>query len=518
MEPNFYDHLGWSSDKSILSIIGKEIIYYSNKVYKYNSLSMKQERSLLLTDQCLYNIEKKKVKRMMRYKEMLGITFSNHSNEFVVHALEGFDFHFVSEEKLVIIYIIAKCYEIILNESIIICEVKEKSLKQYITAKKFKKKDNKTTKLDKKYAIDTRTFIEDNPPPKINKRSYTEFDAKGILSEFEEGPKLFKNELIFSTDLKIKFINLSDFIIKAVIGKGSVSKVLLSLCEKNEKYYALKYISIDNLNLNNNYDPKNLKNFFVKLYFHFLINVEFCFQTNEKIYFSFPYIKGESLYSYIKKENSLNEEKVKFYASIIALTIKYFHTYGIYNKNFSSKNILIDKDGYLKIVPFHIGMILPLKKKTSFYEKLKYKYFNEYSPPEIIISGQTNQKVGDWWNLGILIFEMIYSVPPFYSDNSTELINMICNKELKFPKNPKISETCKDLINRLLNKKYNERLGFSNDFEEIKKHEFFKNINFSELLNKKKESPYKSLIDDKLKDSNKMFTLDDLIKIGVMNS
>ena len=294
MEPNFYDHLGWSSDKSILSIIGKEIIYYSNKVYKYNSLSMKQERSLLLTDQCLYNIEKKKVKRMMRYKEMLGITFSNHSNEFVVHALEGFDFHFVSEEKLVIIYIIAKCYEIILNESIIICEVKEKSLKQYITAKKFKKKDNKTTKLDKKYAIDTRTFIEDNPPPKINKRSYTEFDAKGILSEFEEGPKLFKNELIFSTDLKIKFINLSDFIIKAVIGKGSVSKVLLSLCKKNEKYYALKYISIDNLNLNNNYDPKNLKNFLVKLYFHFLINVEFCFQTNEKIYFSFPYIKGES--------------------------------------------------------------------------------------------------------------------------------------------------------------------------------------------------------------------------------
>ena len=447
MEPNFYDHLGWSTDKSILSIIGNEIIYYSNKVYKYNSLSMKQERCLLLTDQCLYNIEKKKVKRKMKYKEMLGITFSNQSNEFVVHALEGFDFHFVSEEKFIIIYIIARCYEKIINESIIICEVKEKSLKQYITAKKFKRKDNKTTKLDKKYAIDTRTFIEDNPPPKINKRSYTEIDPKGILSEFEEGQKIIKNELIFSTDLKIKNINLSDFTIKGAIGRGSTSKVLLSLYKNNQKYYSLKYISLENLNINNsNYDFRYLKNFLVKLYFHFLINVDFCFQTNEKIYFAFPYIQGETLFSLIKKENGLNEKKVKFYAGIIALTIKYLHTYGISSKNFSTKNILIDKDGYLKLVPFHVGMILPLKQKSLFYEKIKNKYFNEYSPPELYNSVQDNKKVGDWWNLGIIIFEMIYGIPPFYSEINTDLKNMICNKELKFPKNKEISDTCKDLI------------------------------------------------------------------------
>ena len=65
MDEYSYDRLGWSNDKAILSIIGKEKIIYSNKVYKYNSLSLKNERYLLLTDKCLYNFKNKKVKRKM---------------------------------------------------------------------------------------------------------------------------------------------------------------------------------------------------------------------------------------------------------------------------------------------------------------------------------------------------------------------------------------------------------------------------------------------------------------------
>ena len=65
MDPNSYDRLGWSSDKKIQEILGGEILYYTNKVLKYNKLSMKQERYLLLTNKCLYNLQNKKVKRML---------------------------------------------------------------------------------------------------------------------------------------------------------------------------------------------------------------------------------------------------------------------------------------------------------------------------------------------------------------------------------------------------------------------------------------------------------------------
>ena len=174
MEANFQDFLGWNFDKDIIKIIGDETLYFSNKVSKYNSFGMKQDRNLLLTDKCLYNLQNRTVKRQMKYDEMLGITFSNQSNEFVVHADKGYDFHFLSQDKMTIIYIIAKCYEKLLNKPIILCEVKDKSLKQYVTTKKDKKKNSSNSKLNEDNTIDTQTFIIDNDPVELNKRSYTE--------------------------------------------------------------------------------------------------------------------------------------------------------------------------------------------------------------------------------------------------------------------------------------------------------------------------------------------------------
>ena len=519
MEPNIYDHLGFASDKIIQSIIGDEIIYYSNKVHKYNKLSMKQERCLLLTNICLYNLQNKKLKRSLKYIEIIGITYSVQSNEFVIHAKDGFDFHFICEEKLIIIYIIAKCYEKIKNEPIIICEVNDKSLKQFVISKKNKKKDINNTKLNKKYAIDTRTFIEDNPPPKMNKRRFTEYNINNLnfIQDQEEPPKIFNDEAIFSLDNNTKFINLEDFSIKGIIGRGITNKVMLALCLKNKKYYTIKYLSKINLETDNNEALNSyLQNKLAKLYYHFLNNVEFCFQTQEKIYFVFPYIEGELLYNHIKQHKNIEENKVKFYGVIIALSIKYLHTIKMTNINISSRNIFINKDGYLKLIPFHKINILPLKKDYS--EKISQKYKNEYTPPEIFLNLDIDKKICDWWNLGILIFEMIYGITPFYSEIDTELKNIICNNELKFPNKPLISESCKDLITKLLNKNYEERLGYNNDFDDIRNHEFFKDINFNELSEKKIESFYKPEIIDVnegIKKKKLKFNYDDLIKNGI---
>jgi hypothetical protein len=125
MEPNFQDFLSWSNDKEILKAINNEVIYYSNKIHKFNTF--KQERNLVLTNKSLYNFQGKKIKRQMKYEEMLGITFSKQSNEFVVHAKEGYDFHFLSPDKTMIIYIISVFYESISNKPIILCQVNEKS-------------------------------------------------------------------------------------------------------------------------------------------------------------------------------------------------------------------------------------------------------------------------------------------------------------------------------------------------------------------------------------------------------
>lgn len=526
MEPNFEDRLGWAMDGDILKIIGDEIIYYSNRIHKYNSFSIKQERQFLLTNKCLYNILNKKVKREMKYEEMLGITFSNQSNEFIIHANLGYDFHFISPDKILIIYIISKCYENLTKKPIILCEVKEKSLKSYVTTKKDKRRNSTISRLDEKNKIDTQTFIIDNDPLEISKRSNTEvFGGKiSMVSTIVEDEKSIYSEIIFSNDKQIEEICFNDFEILDIIGKGATGKVLLAKNKIKNEYYALKSINKKILDIEKSayiIFIKKLKKLIKNLDFPFLIKVEFCFETDDRIYFVFPYIQGEELSYNLEVFKNLNEEKVKFYSSIIGLTLDFLHHNGIEYKLFESKNILIDKSGYLNLVPFHIGKILKLKNNDD-TKKILEKYKNEYCPPEIFQKGDSIiEKAADWWNLGVIMYEMIYGIPPFYSDNDSEMKYMITNNELQFPDNPPISDVLKDLITKLLNKNYEERLGYQNGFEEIKNHEFFKDFNFEDLLNKKIQAPYTTNIGDtfsKNKKINLKFTYGDLKKSGIIIS
>lgn len=73
----------------------------------------------------------------------------------------------------------------------------------------------------------------------------------------------------------------------------------------------------------------------------------------------------------------------------------------------------------------------------------------DYLSPEIIL-GKGHDKQTDWWSLGILIYEMISGLPPFYDENVSKMYRKIVRNNVMFKPNLKISNECKDLINKLL--------------------------------------------------------------------
>lgn len=72
------------------------------------------------------------------------------------------------------------------------------------------------------------------------------------------------------------------------------------------------------------------------------------------------------------------------------------------------ENLLIDTNGYLKITDFGFAKKLSPGSKT-------YTLCGtpEYLAPEVILQ-QGHNSAADWWTLGILIFELVGGMPPFY--------------------------------------------------------------------------------------------------------
>lgn len=56
----------------------------------------------------------------------------------------------------------------------------------------------------------------------------------------------------------------------------------------------------------------------------------------------------------------------------------------------------------------------------------------EYLAPELLL-GQSYTKSVDWWTLGVLLYEMMTGLPPFYDQDTNEMYRKILQDELRFP-------------------------------------------------------------------------------------
>lgn len=125
----------------------------------------------------------------------------------------------------------------------------------------------------------------------------------------------------------------------------------------------------------------------------------------------------------------------------------------------------------------------------------------EYLAPEMLI-GNGHDYTVDWWALGILIYEMIVGIPPFFNRNKHKMYNLIKSGTINFPDKIKhkidVSPVARDIICKLLHKDKLKRLGANGGVQEILEHEFFSSIDMQALIAKQLEPPYKPTMTEDL--------------------
>lgn len=120
-----------------------------------------------------------------------------------------------------------------------------------------------------------------------------------------------------------------------------------------------------------------------------------------------PFVKGGELYKVFQSRKRFPENVVKFYAAQIALAIGYLHQQGIAHRDLKLENILIDSNGYLKIIDYGLAKMLQAGK--NYYNNFNIDELSmsfcgtpEYLAPEMVSHAGHDKNV-DWWALGVLM-------------------------------------------------------------------------------------------------------------------
>ncbi|KAJ1655725.1 Serine/threonine kinase [Dispira simplex] len=280
---------------------------------------------------------------------------------------------------------------------------------------------------------------------------------------------------------------LQDFNLLAVLGKGNFGKVMLAEERTTRNLYAIKVLKKEFIVQNDEFESMRSEKRVFQVANQerhpFLIGLHSCFQSDTRLYFVMEYISGGDLMWHIQRQ-TFSERRAKFYAAEVLLALEYFHRHNIIYRDLKLDNILLAADGHIKLVDYG------LCKEHMGYGATTNTFCGtpEFMAPEILMEQRYGRAV-DWWAFGVLIYEMLLGQPPFRGDTEDEIFDSILDEEVLYPIN--MSRDSVSILQRLLTREPARRLGSGpSDAEEIRRHPFFKSINWDDIFHKRVTPPY----------------------------
>uniref|UniRef100_A0A672Z0R3 non-specific serine/threonine protein kinase n=1 Tax=Sphaeramia orbicularis TaxID=375764 RepID=A0A672Z0R3_9TELE len=338
-----------------------------------------------------------------------------------------------------------------------------------------------------------RTFHVDTPDERDEWAEAIQMVAESLAKQEEEGIlcsptsqiENVNEEEMDTTISHYKRKTMNDFDYLKLLGKGTFGKVILVREKASGTYYAMKILKKEVIIAKDEVAHTLTESRVLKNTRHpFLTSLKYSFQTKDRLCFVMEYVNGGELFFHLSRERVFSEDRTRFYGAEIVSALDYLHSAKIVYRDLKLENLMLDKDGHIKITDFGLC-------KEGITDTATMKTFcgtPEYLAPEVLEDNDYGRAV-DWWGLGVVTYEMMCGRLPFYNQDHEKLFELILMEEIKFPRT--LSADAKSLLSGLLIKDPNKRLGGGpDDAKEIMRHSYFGTIDWQDVYDKKLVPPF----------------------------
>ena len=214
----------------------------------------------------------------------------------------------------------------------------------------------------------------------------------------------------------------------------------------------------------------------------FIMKLHYAFQSDDKLYLVLDYCPGGELFFHLSRFRRFPERVARFYAAELLLAIGHLHKRGIIYRDLKPENVLLDAEGNVKLGDFGLakaGIKHPCEGAMSMCGT------PEYMAPEVLAQAGHGFCV-DYWGLGMLLYEMMTGLPPWYTTDRAKLFRRLKSAPLDIPSY--FSEQAANCVSVLLERNPRRRLGVTG-IRTAMEHEFFRNISWKSLYARKVEPP-----------------------------
>jgi len=311
----------------------------------------------------------------------------------------------------------------------------------------------------------------------LRDKKYGDVNGKDLASEKAQMSETAKEFLDISLD---------DLEVVATLGVGGFGRVELVKCRNRPSTaYALKCLKKQHIVETQQQEHVfSEKNILMSCKHNFITRLYKTFKDKKYIYMLMEVSLGGELWTILRDRGWFDDTTTRFYIACVVSAFEYLHNRGIIYRDLKPENLLLDKQGYIKMVDFGFSKHIDSGRKTWTFCGTP-----EYVAPEIILNKGHDRSV-DFWSLGVLMYELLTGTPPFTASDPMKVYNIILRgfDQMDFPRH--ITRNAVTIMKKFCRDNPSERLGYQKDgVLDIKKHKWFQGFDWAGLVERSLTPP-----------------------------